>query len=272
MDDLAISTDGLAKSFGQKRALNGLSISVPRGAVYGFLGPNGAGKTTTMKLLMGLAPASSGRARVLGFDPRTERCAMLECTAFIGERKALYDSFTAREMIRFTSGFYRGWRADLAEKYAKRLDIPMTRKIGKLSHGNRTKVCLLLALAQGADLLMLDEPTIGLDPLVIDEVLRTLIEDHVNNGSTIFFSSHQLTEVEQIADRVGIINDGRLLLEAAVDDIKSSFRMIVASGANLPDARSEGVLAATRRAILRATLCPAILRTSARVFALGARR
>jgi ABC-2 type transport system ATP-binding protein len=246
MDDLAISTSALTKSFAKKRALDGLTLSVPRGAVYGFLGRNGAGKTTTMRLLLGLAKPESGEARVFGLDPRTSRREILDRSAFAAERKMLYDAFTPAEMVRFTAGFHRSWRPDAVAKYARRLEIPMDKKIRKLSHGNRTKVCLLLALAQGAELIMLDEPTIGLDPLAIDDVLRALIEDHVNEGCTIFFSSHQLAEVEQIADRVGIIDEGRLLLEASLDDIKNHFRIVTATGRDLPQQTGLGILAAVR--------------------------
>jgi ABC-2 type transport system ATP-binding protein len=247
---LAISTSGLSKTFRRRfrpaRALDQLTLNVPRGSVYGFLGRNGAGKTTTMKILLGLSAATAGRASVLGFDVKAQHMAILQRTAFVGERKVLYDALTPAELVRFTAGFYPNWRAASVEKYARRFDIPMNKRYGKLSHGNRSKVCLMLALAQAPELLMLDEPTIGLDPVVIDEVLRALIDDHVNEGATVFFSSHQLAEVEQICDWVGIVDVGRMLLETRLDDLKTNFRMVTASGNRLPAATDAQVLTATQ--------------------------
>ena len=244
MSELAISTDGLVKTYPQARALDGLTLRVPRGSVYGFLGRNGAGKTTTMKILLGLSRATAGAGHVLGFDMRTHLVEILRRTAFVGEGKALYDSLTPAQLVRYNRGFYPDWSDEAAEQYARRFEIPMRTPYAKLSKGNRTKVCLLLALAQNAELLLLDEPTTGLDPVVLDEVLRALIEDHANEGRTIFFSSHLLSEVEQIADWVGILDNGKLLLEARLDDIRSQYRMLIASGNALPLGLSAQVIAA----------------------------
>ncbi len=244
MSELAISTDGLVKTYPQARALDGLTLRVPRGAVYGFLGRNGAGKTTTMKILLGLSRATAGAGQVLGFDLQTHLAEILRRTAFVGERKALYETLTPAQLVRYNRGFYADWSEEAAERYARRFEIPMRTPYAKLSKGNRTKVCLLLALAQNAELLMLDEPTTGLDPVVLDEVLRALIEDHANEGRTVFFSSHQLSEVEQIADWVGILDNGKLLLEARLDDIRSQYRLLIASGNTLPLGLSAQVIAA----------------------------
>lgn len=235
MTDLAIQTTGLTKSYSAVHALDGLSLNVPCGSIYGFLGRNGAGKSTMIRILLGLATSDSGSARVLGFDVAHERVAILERTAFVSERKALYEDLTPAQMLRFTAGFYPAWSHSAAEKYSRLLEIPMKQKIGKLSHGNRTKVCLMLALAQQADVLMLDEPTTGLDAVFSEEVLRVLIEDYAASGRTIFFSTHNMAEIERIADWVGIIDHGRLLLETRLDDIRDDFRAVTVSGHNLPD-------------------------------------
>lgn len=244
MSELAISTDGLVKTYPQARALDGLTLRVPRGSVYGFLGRNGAGKTTTMKILLGLSRATAGAGQVLGFDLQTHLAEILRRTAFVGEGKALYGPLTPAQLVRYNRGFYADWSDEAAEQYARRFEIPMRTPYAKLSKGNRTKVCLLLALAQNAELLMLDEPTTGLDPVVLDEVLRALIEDHANEGRTVFFSSHLLSEVEQIADWVGILDNGKLLLEARLDDIRSQYRLLIASGNTLPLGLSAQVIAA----------------------------
>lgn len=234
MSELAIQTEQLRKAYGKLHALDGLDLRVPSGAVYGFLGRNGAGKTTTIKTLLGLVHSDAGSASVLGMDVRHHLTAILERTAFVSENKILYDGLTPAELLRFCRGFYAKWSDAAAEKYARQLDIPMKQPFAKLSKGNRTKVCLLLALAQNAELLILDEPTSGLDPVMIDEVLRILVEDHAGAGRTIFFSTHQLAEVEQIADWVGIIDRGKLLLEARLDDLRDQFRLILAAGDSLP--------------------------------------
>jgi ABC-2 type transport system ATP-binding protein len=246
MNEPAIVTHNLTKVYGKLRAVDGLDLRVPRGAVYGFLGRNGAGKTTTMHVLLGFARPTAGTAHVLGFEVGRQQLQILERTAFVAERKVLYDYLTVDEIIRFTSSYYPGWAADLAEKYVRRFDIPAKQKFGKLSHGNRTKVCLLLALAQGADLLMLDEPTLGLDAVVIHQVLCALAADQVSEERTVFFCSQQLSDVEQIADWVGIIEEGKLLLEARLDDIKSNYCVVVAGGNGLPTAASAEVISAVQ--------------------------
>lgn len=242
MNDLAICTEELTKTYPKVRALDGLNLRVPRGAVYGFLGRNGAGKTTTMKILLGLARPHSGTARVLGFDAIRETVSILTRTAFVSERKTLYEWMTGKEYLYFNSGFYPRWSQAAGDKYAQLLDVPLDRRIGKVSHGTRTKLCIVAALAQRAELLVLDEPTDGLDPLMQDDVLRLIVEDHVSQGGTVFFSSHHLAEVEQIADWVGIIDAGRVLLEAPLDDVRSRFRVVIASGRDLPTELSPQVL------------------------------
>jgi ABC-2 type transport system ATP-binding protein len=246
MNSFAISTQDLAKQYGEVRAVDGLSLRVPEGAVYGFLGRNGAGKTTTIKMLLGLTKPNAGSAQVLGLDIRRDRLAILQRTAYVSENKILFESMNAEELIRFNRSFFPGWSDQAARKYLAQFDIPPRQPFGKLSRGNRTKVYLLLALAQNADLLILDEPTAGLDPVVVDEVLRALIEDHVTRGHTVFFSSHHLAELERVADWIGIIDHGKLLLEARLEDIRTEFRRITASGTALPSGRTPQVLSWTR--------------------------
>jgi len=191
-----------------------------------------------MRMLLGLARPTAGTAQVLGLEVGKQQADILQRTAFVSERKVLYDYMTPHELVRFTSGFYPRWSHAAVEKYARILDIPMKQKFGKLSNGNRTKVCVLLALGQNADLLVLDEPSTGLDPIMIDDVLRALLDEQAAGERTVFFSSHQLAEVEQIADWVGIIDHGRLLLEARLEDIKSDYRVVVAGGTGcLPRSR-----------------------------------
>ncbi len=247
MSEAAIFTEGLSKSFGAQVAVSELSLKIQPGAVYGFLGRNGAGKTTTMRMLLGLVRPTKGSARVLGLDPtrEPELIRILERVAFVPQRKQLYGWATPAELVRINRGFFPRWSDDVATRVAQRLEIPMKTAFKKLSIGNQSKVALLLALAQEAEVLILDEPTAGLDPVMVDEILRTLIEDHVSQGRTIFVSSHHLGEVEQICDWVGILEEGRLLLESRLEEIRQEFRLVIASGEGLPVAQSSDVVSAT---------------------------
>jgi ABC-2 type transport system ATP-binding protein len=242
MSDIAIGTEALTKTFGNIHAVGGISLTVPRGAIYGFLGRNGAGKTTTIKMLLGLTRPTAGAAHVLGMDVTAERMAILQRTAFVSEKKTLYPSLTPSELVRFSRGFYPTWSDSAVEKYARLLEIPMKQRFEQLSNGNQTKVWLLLALCQGADLLILDEPTTALDPITVDQLMHVLAADALDRGCTIFFSSHQLEEVERIAEYAGFIEHGKLLMEARLDDIKSEFRLITAAGSSLPAQTSSQIL------------------------------
>jgi len=245
MSDVAISADSLTKDYDAIRALDGMKLSVPRGSIYGFLGRNGAGKTTTIRILMGLVRPTAGNANVLDMKWPDDGLSILRRTAYVGESKCLLDSMTGEELVRFNRPFFATWSETLATKCIRRLEIPMQRPFKKLSLGNRTKICLLMALAQGAELLILDEPTSGLDPVMVDQLWQLVIEDHVGEGRTVFLASHQLADVERVADWIGIIDHGRILLEARLDDVRAEYRRVSASGNNLPssgDARAISVV------------------------------
>jgi|HubBroStandDraft_2_1064218.scaffolds.fasta_scaffold06094_4 ABC-2 type transport system ATP-binding protein len=242
MNQLAIATQNLTKTYASIHAVRGINLTVPRGSIYGFLGRNGAGKTTTIKMLLGLARPNAGSARVLGMEAFRERIPILQRTAFVSEKKTLYPSLTASELVRFSRGFYPTWSDSAVGKYAGLFEIPMEQPFEQLSNGNQTKVWLLLALCQGADLLILDEPTTALDPITVDQLMRVLAAEALDRGFTIFFSSHQLEEVERIAEYVGFIDHGNLLMEAQLEDIKSEFRLITAAGSSLPEQTSMHVL------------------------------
>jgi len=242
MNEVAIGTHDLTKTYGGIRAVGGINLTVPRGSIYGFLGRNGAGKTTTIKMLLGLVRPTGGSARLLGMDAFSEHIAILRRTAFVSEKKTLYPSLTPAELVRFSRGFYPTWSDAAVEKYARLFEIPMKQCFEQLSNGNQTKVWLLLALCQGADLLILDEPTTALDPITVDQLMHVVAEDALDRGCTIFFSSHQLEEVERIAEYAGFIDHGELLMQARLDDIKSEFRLITAAGNSLPVQISSQVL------------------------------
>ena len=227
-EPLIIETRDLHKRYDGVAAVDGLTLQVPAGSICGFLGRNGAGKTTTIKLLLGMARPTSGEARVFGLqaaDPAAS-VAIRRRTGFVSDEKDLYGYMTVAEMIRFTAPFFPQWRADLEARYLRSFDLPADRKISTLSRGMRTKLALLLALCRRADLLVLDEPTSGLDPAVIEEVLQAIVAHVAGEQATVFFSSHQIGEVEQIADRVVVIDRGRAVVTGALDDLRDSYRRV----------------------------------------------
>jgi ABC-2 type transport system ATP-binding protein len=228
MADEAILVEGLTKRYRDVEALRGLTFAVPRGSVCGFLGRNGAGKTTTIRLLMGTARKDAGTMRVLGFDASVphENVEARRRIGFVSENKELYPYMTVGEAIRFTSSFFPRWRKDLEEQYTRRFELPLERRIAHLSKGMHSKLMLLLALARGAELLVLDEPTDGLDPIVVEEVLQAIVSLSAAEETTVFFSSHDLAEVEQIADRVTIVESGRALLSGQLEEMRANYRAV----------------------------------------------
>ena len=258
MTDLAIQTNALTKHYGSLAALDRVNMHVERGSIYGFLGRNGAGKTTTIRILAGLAPATGGSAHVLGLECGRDNIAILQRTGFVID-KMLLPYMTGRQLLRFNQGFFpaesRNVSNMLAERYAEALEIPMDRKFKTLSHGNKTKLCLLLALAQDPEVLILDEPTSSLDPVVTDQLLHFLVQDFANHGRTVLISSHHLSEVEKIADWVGIIDQGHLLLEARLDDIRERYRRIRVAGENLPTSSAEVLTCRASEGVTEYVLC-----------------
>ena len=215
----------LRKQYENVAALRGLTLQVPRGSIFGFLGRNGAGKTTTIKVLLGMARPTGGSARVFGLpaDAAPASVEIRRRTGFVSDEKDLYEFMTVAEMIRFTAPFYPRWRRDLADSYLRKFDLPPDRKIKALSRGMRTKLALLLAFSRGAELLMLDEPTSGLDPAATEDVLQALVGHVAGEEMTVFFSSHQIAEVEQIADRVAIVDQGRIVAAGAIDELRERY-------------------------------------------------
>ena len=229
MTEVAIETRDLVKRYGSVGAVDGLSLAVPRGAVYALVGRNGSGKTTTIRMLLDLSLPDAGTARVLGMDCHAERVKVLERVGYVSDRPLL-GGWTGDQLVRFNRGFYPRWSDELVARYVRVFDIPMKQRFRNLSRGNQTKMWLMLALAQQPDVLILDEPTAGLDPVVTDQLLRVLVEDVAAEGRTVFMSSHHLSEIERIADWVGMIDKGKLLLEAPMEELRTRFRRIQVAG------------------------------------------
>jgi ABC-2 type transport system ATP-binding protein len=227
MSERIIETKNLKKIYGENVAVDGIDLAVERGSIHGFLGRNGSGKTTTIKMLLGLTHPTSGEARVLGLHPedRKEGVRIRQRIGFVSEDKGLYDYAKVWQMISFTRSFFPNWDREMEERLIGLFELPLRQSVKKLSKGMRTKLALLLALPRRADLLVLDEPTEGLDPAITEDVLQMLV-GMVAGGTTIFFSSHQLSEVEQIADRISIIESGRIVVEGGLDELKENYRRI----------------------------------------------
>ena len=215
MADAAILTEGLTKSYGASRGIEDVSFAVRRGEVFGFLGPNGAGKTTTIRVLLDLIRPTRGRAVVLGLDARRESRRIRERVGYLPGELAVYDRMSAGDFLRYAANLRGGRGADRAQALAERLRLDLSKPVRALSRGNKQKVGLVQAFMHDPDLLVLDEPTGGLDPLMQQEFNR-MVREAAARGQTVFLSSHVLPEVEAVCDRVGIIREGRLV---AVEDV-----------------------------------------------------
>jgi len=213
-ENIALMTQGLTKSYGKVRALRGVDLEVQRGEIFGFLGPNGAGKTTTIRCLLDLIRPDGGTVRVLGIDPQADPVEVRRRTGYLPGEMQLDPNMTVEGALRYFNAL-RGNKVDwgFVRQLAARLDLLLKPAIKNLSHGNKQKVGVVQALMHHPELLLLDEPTLGLDPLMQQEVLRLIIEAKAN-GATIFFSSHIMSEVEAVAERVAIIRKG-IVVEVA---------------------------------------------------------
>jgi ABC-2 type transport system ATP-binding protein len=210
----AIVTYDLTKTYGPARGIKDVSLSVRHGEIYGFVGPNGAGKSTTLRTLMGFMKPTSGRAEVLGMDSQTQAREIHARVGNLPTEFALEDRMTARQMLRLHGRLWGVNDLRFADELAERLDADLDRPMRKLSRGNKQKIGIVQAMFHQPDVIILDEPTGGLDPLVQESFL-TLLEEARSRGQTVLFSSHVLAEIERVADRVGIIRNGEMV---AVED------------------------------------------------------
>jgi ABC-2 type transport system ATP-binding protein len=235
IDRPVILTHNLTKTYGSFTAVDGLNLAVESNCITAFLGQNGAGKSTTIKMLLGMVQPSRGDGTVLEkqITDSKQSQQLRQKVAYVAENKPLYGYMTVEQAIRFESSFYPDWRADAERKLLGEYKLPLKRKIKELSKGMRTKLALLLAFARRPELLILDEPSEGLDPVGIEHLLRMLVAQAAE-GTAIFFSSHQIAEVERVADHVCILDNGRLLLHASLDELRQYYRRIDLVFASVP--------------------------------------
>jgi ABC-2 type transport system ATP-binding protein len=216
----------LSRRFGSKLALDDVSLTVPRGGVFGLIGGNGAGKTTLLKHVMGMLKAQSGSVKVLGLDPIAQPVAVLSRMGYLSEERDMPNWMRVRELIRYTQAFYPTWDERFAEELREMFELDPNAKIRALSRGQRARAGLLVALAHRPELLVLDEPSSGLDPVVRRDILGAIIRTIAEEGRTVLFSSHLLDEVERVADHIAMIHDGRVVLADSMDDLKDSYRRV----------------------------------------------
>jgi ABC-2 type transport system ATP-binding protein len=222
MKDPVINIASLSRRFGAKAALDAVNLVLPPGAVYGLVGANGAGKTTLIKHILGLLRAESGSVRVFGRDPVADPVGVLSRIGYLSEDNDLPGWMRVDELIRYTLAFHPGWDDTYAEELRRSFDLDPAAKVKSLSKGQKARAGLLVALAYRPELLVLDEPSSGLDPIVRRDILGAVIRTTADEGRTVLFSSHLLDEVEEVADHVTMISGGRIALSAPLTAIRES--------------------------------------------------
>jgi ABC-2 type transport system ATP-binding protein len=225
VSDSVIVVSELTRRFGATTALDAVSLSLPRGAVYGLVGANGAGKTTLIKHVLGLLRAERGAVRVFGLNPVADPVGVLSRIGYLSEENDLPAWMRVDELIRYTSAFYPKWDDDYAEELRRAFALDPAAKIKDLSKGQKARAGLLIALAHRPELLVLDEPSSGLDPIVRRDILGAVIRTIADEGRTVLFSSHLLNEVEEVADHVTMISHGTIVLSAPLEAIRASHRV-----------------------------------------------
>jgi len=226
MTSKAIQTTGLTKMYRDNLAVNGLGLEVDNGSVFGFLGLNGAGKTTTIKMLLNLVYPTSGQGKVLGYDIVSESMEVRKRIGYVGEEPVVYEYMKISEVVNFCRNTYQDWDMKTIGKYLDLFELPVGKRVNELSKGMKNQLALALALSSKPELLILDEPTGGLDPVKTREFFRVVLDQVAETGQTVFFSSHNLHEVERVADTVGIIHKGKMVFTKGLDDIKTSLKTI----------------------------------------------
>ena len=226
MNRSIIEIHELKRSFGKKIALDGVTLNVPTGGVFGLLGGNGAGKTTLLRHILGLLAAQSGSVRVFGLDPVADPVNTLGRIGYLSENRDLPDWMRIHQLISYSRAFYPTWDPDYAESLRSLFELDPKAFVRSLSRGQRARAGLLVALAHRPDLLILDEPSSGLDPVVRRDILGAIIRTIAEEGRTVLFSSHLLDEVERVADRIAILHQGRIQLCAPVDQVLSGHRRV----------------------------------------------
>jgi ABC-2 type transport system ATP-binding protein len=232
----AIELVGVGKRYGKTAAVDNLTLSVPRGAILGLIGPNGAGKSTTVKILMGMVRPTAGRVSVLGVDVAVDPAQVRRRVGYVPERHDIYPWMTVGETIAFTQSFYDTWDRDFSRQTLDLFELDVKKKVKQLSKGMLVKLGLLLAVSHRPEVLVLDEPTTGLDPIVHEDFLDGVMRSIAGAKCTVLFSSHNLGDIRRLADSVCILREGRILVHRNIDELLASAKRlrVVLSDGHLP--------------------------------------
>lgn len=234
MSDHVLETHGLTRYFGRKGAVQALDLSVPKGCVFGFLGRNGSGKTTTIRMLLGLLEPTRGSSSILGHDSQRLTPELRARIGYLAEGHHTYGWMRIRECEKFQKAFYEHWNADLFNAVIDHFQLDRRAKAKSLSRGQRAGLCLALTLAPEPELLVLDDPALGLDPVARRALVEAMIYVTRKEGRTVFFSSHLLGDVERVADRIAVLEDGHLRACCSLDRFRERIRRFVLHFDNVP--------------------------------------
>jgi ABC-2 type transport system ATP-binding protein len=234
MTENVIETHGLTRYFGKKAAVQALDLAVPKGCVFGFLGRNGSGKTTTIRVLLGLLEPTRGASSILGHDSQTLTPELRARIGYLAEGHHVYGWMRIRECENFQKAFYEHWNADLFNAVVDHFQLDRRAKAKSLSRGQRAGLCLALTLAPEPELLVLDDPALGLDPVARRALVEAMIYVTRKEGRTVFFSSHLLGDVERVADRIAVLEDGHLRACCSLDKFREQIRRFVLHFDNMP--------------------------------------
>jgi ABC-2 type transport system ATP-binding protein len=227
MNDNVIQIEGLHVRYGKYEALCGVDLCVPKGSIFGFIGRNGAGKTTTIKTLLGLLTPQAGSCHVMGLDTHKQSLEVRKRVGYMAEDQQMYGWMSVNEIIRWVGSFYPAWDAAFVTHLREKLQLDPKQKVKNLSKGQNSKLALLLALGHRPALVILDDPTLGLDPIARKEFLRYVISLLQNEGITVFFSSHLLYEIEPVADTIAILDGGKIIKAAKTIELRDSVRKLI---------------------------------------------
>lgn len=242
-----IKFHGVNKRFKGQSALQDLSFQVPEGVIYGLVGRNGAGKSTTLRMIMRLLQPDTGRVEVMGYEPSRMPLTLRQQIGYSSDSLPLIPWLKAEQLLAENALFYPGWDDAYAKNWAQRLELNLQKRVFSLSRGDRQKLAFLMAIGHRPRLLILDEPASGLDPVVRQQFLESLISFLNENGTTVILSSHHLNELERVADHIGLIQSGRMVLEADLESLRSEVRRVVFMGAGVESFQPTGSLLDVQR-------------------------
>jgi len=241
-----IEIEGLKFAYGRDGVLKGVDLQVPEGSIFGFLGRNGAGKTTTIKLLLGLLKPDDGFCRIEGINPQKDAISVRRIVGYMAEDQQMYGWMRIEQIVKWVASFYPTWDSKFTNKLLDMLELPGKNKVKTLSKGQNSRLALLLALGHRPKVVILDDPTLGLDPIARKEFLRYVIGLLQTNGVTVFFSSHLLYEIEPVADYVAILDNGVIIKSERTFDLRESVKKVVLNTSKNDFTKIEGILDASK--------------------------